>query len=139
MVGLLWQRDQFRAAVRLEQFWNKLMGAKALNLFCAYPIDLFGKDFQSETLDALLCEHTHLVPAGRNQDLHSAIERAMDEVLGSDELRTRMEVDHPPSWASLPEAETVILWLRNNLPEQVEEILLRARHYYQSTHIQSVC
>jgi hypothetical protein len=136
MVGLLWQRGEFRAAIRLEQFWNKLMGANALNLFCAYPIDLFGKDFQSETLDALLCEHTHLVPAGRNGDLHCAIERAMDEVLGSDTQRTRMEVDHPPSWASLAEAETVILWLRNNLPEHADEILLRARQYYQSTHIQ---
>jgi len=133
MVGLLWQRGEFRAAIRLEQFWNKLMGANALNLFCAYPIDLFGKDFQSETLDPLLCEHTHLVPAGRNRDLHSAIYRAMDEVLGSDAQRTRMEVDHPPSWASMPEAETAILSLRNNLPERAEEILSRARRYYQSS------
>jgi len=60
----------------------------------------------------------------------------MDEVLGSDTQRTHMEVDHPPSWASLAEAETVILWLRNNLPEYADEILLRARQYYQNAHIQ---
>jgi hypothetical protein len=136
MVGLLWQRGEFQAAIRLEQFWNKLMGANALNLFCAYPIDLFGKDFQTETLHALLCEHTHLVPAGRNGDLSNAIQRSMDEVLGPNAkgLQARIEADHQPSWASMPEAETVILWLRNNLPEHADEILARARRYYRASH-----
>jgi hypothetical protein len=134
MVGLLWQEGQFSAAIRLEQFWNKLMGASALHLFCAYPIDVFGKDFQSAALDAVLCEHTHLVPAGRDQDLDSAIHRAMDDVLGADAhgLRARIDADLQPSWACMPQAETSILWLRNNLPQQAEEILLRARQYYQT-------
>ena len=138
IVGLLWQEGQFTAAVRLEQFWNNLMSAHALRLFCAYPIDVFGKDFDSETLDPLLCAHTHLVPAGRNRDLYSAIHRAMDEILGANSqvLRARIEDDPQPSWASMPEAETMILWIRNNLPQHAEEILLRARQYYQSTHIQ---
>ena len=129
---------QFTAAVRLEQFWNNLMSAHALRLFCAYPIDVFGKDFQSETLDPLLCAHTHLVPAGRNGDLDSAVRRAMDEILGTNAqgVRARIDGDPQPSWASMPEAETAILWIRNNLPEHAEEILLRARQYYQSTHIQ---
>ncbi len=138
MVGLLWQEGQFTAAVRLEQFWNNLMSSRALHLFCAYPIDVFGKDFQSKTLDPLLCAHTHLVPAGRNRDLDSAIHRAMDEILGanSQELRARIDGDPQPSWASMPEAEMAILWIRNNLPQHADEILQRAWRYYQSTHIQ---
>jgi hypothetical protein len=36
----------------------------------------------------------------------------------------------------MPEAETMILWIRNNLPQHADEILQRARQYYQSTHIQ---
>ena len=138
LVGLLWQEGQYAAAIRLEQFWNSLMSVRAMHLFCAYPIDVFGKEFQSATLDPLLCAHTHLVPAGRTRDLRSAIHRAMDEVLGADAqgLRTRIAAGHQPSWASMPEAETVILWIRNNLPQHADEILLRARRYYQSTHIQ---
>jgi len=138
MVGLLWREGKFAAAVRLEQFWNNLMRANALHLFCAYPIDVFGKDFQSETLDPLLCAHTHLVPGGRNGDLDSAIHRAMDEILGANSqvLRVRIDDAPQPSWASMPEAETAILWIRNNLPEHADEILLRARRYYQSTHLQ---
>ena len=133
MVGLLWQKAQFAAAVQLEQLWNNLMSANAFHLFCAYPIDVFGKDFDSATLDPLLCAHTHLVPAGRNRDLNSAVHRAIDDVLGSDarELRARIEADQRPSWVSIPEAESVILWLRNNLPQHADEILLQARQHYQ--------
>jgi MEDS: MEthanogen/methylotroph, DcmR Sensory domain len=133
MVGLLWQKGQFAAAVQLEQLWNNLMSANAFHLFCAYPIDVFGKDFDSATLDPLLCAHTHLVPAGRNRDLNSAVHRAIDDVLGSNasELRARIEADQRPSWASIPEAESVILWLRNNLPQHADEILLQARQHYQ--------
>jgi MEDS: MEthanogen/methylotroph, DcmR Sensory domain len=135
MVGILWQEGQFAAAIHLEQLWNNMMSAKAFHLFCAYPIDVFGKDFDSETLDPLLCAHTHLVPAGRNQDLNSAVQRAIDDVLGSDAhaLRARIEADQNPSWASIPEAESAILWLRNNLPQHADEILLQARQHYQAT------
>jgi MEDS: MEthanogen/methylotroph, DcmR Sensory domain len=138
MVGLLWKEGKFAAAVRLEQFWNSLMSANAFHLFCAYPIDIFGKDFQSETLDPLLCAHTHLVPGGRNGDLDRAVHRAMDEILGANSqvLQARIDDAPQPSWASMPEAETAILWIRNNLAQHADEILLRAQRYYQSAHIQ---
>jgi hypothetical protein len=138
MVGVLWQARQFAAAARLEQFWNNLMSAGAFHLFCAYPIDVFGKDFESEKLDAVLSAHTHLVAGGGTRDLDSAIYRAMDEVLGSNagELRTRIGAYQRPSWACIPAAESLILGLRNNLPKQADEILLRARQYYQTIHIQ---
>lgn len=132
MVGLLWKEGQFSAAIRLEQFWNKLMGSGSFHLFCAYPIDVFGKEFQAANLEPLLCAHTHLVPAGRNGDLYSSIHRAMTEVLGpGDAGLAALTEDNPqPGWASMPQAETAILWLRNNLPLQADEILTRARQYY---------
>jgi hypothetical protein len=135
MVGLLWKEGQFAAAVRLEQFWNKLMSAHAFQLFCAYPIDVFGKDFQAAALDPVLCAHTHLVSAGRNRDLDRAVGRAMDEVLGPNVqgLRALIDAIYRPAWASMPDAETAILWLRNNLPEYAEDILMLAKHYYQGT------
>jgi hypothetical protein len=75
----------------------------------------------------------HLVPAGKIR-IWSAIHRAMDEVLGADapDLRVRIDPERQPSRASIPKAETAILWLRNNLPQQVDEILLRARRYCQA-------
>jgi hypothetical protein len=36
-------------------------------------------------------------------------------------------------WGALPEPETTILWLRANVPDQAEEILARARTFYQAS------
>jgi hypothetical protein len=133
MVGVLWKARQFSAAIRLEQCWNQLLASKGFNLFCGYPIDIFGGEFHIAAVDALLCAHTHLLPAGRNGDIESAIDRSMDEILGSraQGLRLLMKANFRPSWAVMPRGEASILWLRNNLPGDADEILARSRQYYQ--------
>jgi MEDS: MEthanogen/methylotroph, DcmR Sensory domain len=131
MVGLLWQAGDHDAAIRLEELWNELLRSSDVSLFCAYPIDVLGPDFQSSKLDAIFCTHTHLLPGGGA--LEDALNRAMDEVLGArvDGLRRLMQNNHRPAWAAIPRAEAMVLWLRNNLPGSVEEILARARQHYQ--------
>ena len=61
MVGLLWEDGAYAAAIRLEEYWNRLLEANAICLFCAYPIDLFSPDFEFPRLQALLGTHTHLL------------------------------------------------------------------------------
>jgi len=131
MVGILWQAGQFSAAIRLEELWNTLLQSKDVSLFCAYPIDIFSEEFQVGKVDALLCAHTHLMPV--DSALESALETAMNEVLGRRvaELKRLIKANHRPSWGTIPPAEGVVLWLRNNLPGSVGEILHRARQYYQ--------
>jgi hypothetical protein len=136
MVGILWNARQFSAAIHLEQFWNKLLTRSPFSLFCAYAIDVFGKEFQVGTLDALLCAHTHLVPAETDGNLETAIDRAMEDILGpkADGMRLLIKANYRPAWAVLPAGEAVVLWLRNNLPDQAEKILARARLHYQALH-----
>jgi DcmR-like sensory protein len=130
MVGLLWTAGQYSAAVRLEELWNEVLEANSISLFCAYPIDVFGPEFHLASVDALLCAHTHVVPA--DNALEGALNKAMDEVLGTrvDGLRRLIQANYRPAWAVLPKAEAMILWLRNNLPGSAEVILARARVYY---------
>jgi DcmR-like sensory protein len=130
MVGLLWKAGEFSAAIRLEDLWNRLLQASDVSLFCAYPIDVFSHDFKPSAVDALLCAHTHVVPT--DSALEVALNRAMDDVLGSRVagLRKLMQTNHRPAWASMPKAEAMILWLRNNLPGSADQILGQAREYY---------
>ncbi len=132
MVGILWQRGQHAAAARLEELWNRLLKSSHIRLFCGYPIDVFGEEFQVEKVDLLLCAHTHMLPV--DEVLESALDRAMNEVLGArvDGLRTLMKANYRPSWGEVPRAESIILWLRNNLPGSAGEILSLARRYYQA-------
>jgi hypothetical protein len=131
MVGVLWNAGQFAAAVRLEELWNQLLQSSDVSLFCSYPIDVFSPEFQASSVDALLCAHTHVLPT--DSALEGALNRAMDDVLGTrlEGLRGLMQINHRPAWAAMPKAEAIILWLRNNLPGSADQILNRAREYYQ--------
>jgi hypothetical protein len=131
MVGLLWKAGAREAAAQLERLWNETLKNSEASLFCAYPIDVLGPDFQSEKVDELLCSHTHLLPL--DPGLEEAVGRAMQEVLGPrlEKLRESMRANHRPSWGKVPPAEALVLWLRNNLPGSADQILACAREYYQ--------
>lgn len=132
MVGVLWTAGQYSAAIRLEEFWNKLLQGGGFSLFCSYPIDIFSKEFQMSGVESLFCDHTHLLPTGTDEALDGSINRAMDEHLGArvHEVRPLMKHNFQPSWAVLPKGEGMILWLRKNLPKEAEAILSSARQYY---------
>jgi hypothetical protein len=118
----------------LEQFWNKLLSLSDFSLYCAYAIDIFGKDFQMGSVDALLCAHSHLMPCETAGRLEAAIYRALDEVFGSEaqEIRRLMKPNYRPTWAVMPTGEAMALWIRNNLPGQADTILSRARELYHA-------
>jgi hypothetical protein len=130
MVGLLWRAGQREAAIRLEEYWNRLLESSNISLFCGYPIDVFADEFQAAIIDPVLCNHTHLVPV--EGALETALHRAMNEVLGvrAEGLRSLMKANHRPSWGEVPRPEATILWLRNNLPGSAREIIQLTRQYY---------
>jgi len=132
MVGILWKAQQFAAAIRLEQLWNKLLEQASFSLYCAYEIDVFSRGQDLSNLDDVLCTHTHLVPAQTNGALEAALNRAMDDVLGShaDELRMRIKSNPRHGGAVIPTAENIVLWLRRNLPDRAGEILELAQQHY---------
>lgn len=135
MVGILWSEGRFSAAIRLEEFWNTILKSNAMNLFCAYPIDLFGKEFRTAgAFDAILCAHSHLLPAAMNGRLEGAVNRAMDEILGAKAGRVKDELKAAfrESWARLPQAEAVMLCLRAHLPDRADEVLSRVRYHYEA-------
>ncbi len=133
MVGVLWRAEQFDAASQLEALWNRLLAGGGLELYCGYPIDIFGDAFRTADVDALLCAHTHVVPSG-DARLQTAVTRAMRDVLERDDVDfdALIETSRPNTWPALPKGEAAILWLRNELPAYADEILRRARGYYSA-------
>ncbi|HEY5094508.1 MAG TPA: hypothetical protein VII69_05230 [Candidatus Eremiobacteraceae bacterium] len=96
---------------------------------------MLDKDFDAGIVDALLCAHAHLLPSCADASLQSALNRAIDEVraLSVAAPDSRINKKLKKNWAALPDSESTILWLRANLPDQAEEILTRARSYYQAS------
>lgn len=131
MVGLLWQAGQRSAAVRLENHWNRLRQLSGFELFCGYPIDVFGSEFETGSVNDLLCTHSHLI-SGTKGYLERAVSFAMAEILGPESGSPPVRAGLPSSWAALPRAEATILWLRKSHPDVADKIMDRARKYYDS-------
>ena len=133
MVGVLWSAREFSAAVRLEEYWNRLLRSGKFKLFCGYPINIFTDDFNHAQVDAVVCAHTHVIPSGENGDVEEAVTRALDELSGSNiiELESFIQPNRHPN-THVPLAEAAILGLRNNLPGEARDIIGTARLYYQN-------
>ncbi len=134
MVGKLWSEGRRGEAILLEQMWNELQTKMSFSLFCSYSIDVFGEDFELMHIDPVLCTHTHLFPGGLDRALGKALNSAMDEVLGErvEGLRSLMKANYRPAWGVVPRPESMILWLRNNLPDLADAIIGRAREHYET-------
>ncbi|HLK47085.1 MAG TPA: MEDS domain-containing protein [Bryobacteraceae bacterium] len=133
MVALLWKARQFASAIRLEQFWNRLLAQSRVSLYCSYAIDVFSREFHPDAMDALLRAHTHLVPSESDGKLEQALSRAMNDILGPEghKVQALIRADQSPAWAVMPDAESTLLWIRKNLPRQAEEIFARTRIIYR--------
>ncbi|HEY1755444.1 MAG TPA: PAS domain S-box protein [Bryobacteraceae bacterium] len=132
MVGLLWKRGEIAAAIALEELWNEYLRRERLQLFCGYPIDIFGEDFQSPAVEKLLLAHTHVVPTGADGDLERAVKRAIQDFppTGSDP-HSPEALPLPPRLV-IPNAERTILSLKASHPGRRQEVLIRARGYYDT-------
>src|SRR5579863_4419817 len=126
MAGVLWKAERFAAAIRLEEFWNRLIAIRGFRVFCGYPIDVFSAEFHSPDAQQLLGAHAHVVPAGTDGDLVEALARSMNEIL---EPGACEEVHAGYSDTHLPSGEALILSLRNR-SSRADVILARARGYY---------
>ncbi len=134
MVGVLWNAGRVPAAVRLEEFWNRLLQSDGFKLFCAYGIDVFGEEFDSPGVQDLLCAHSHVIPSSDKGEVESALRRAMGEILGP-EFESPVKVltngNGSSSWPSMAGGEADILSLRSNFPAYAQEVLARARRHYE--------
>ncbi|MBV8073877.1 MAG: MEDS domain-containing protein [Candidatus Eremiobacteraeota bacterium] len=132
MVGLLWTLGNRSAALRLEQFWNRLQRAYPVTLYCGYPLDIFETGFDIGAVDGIMCAHTRVVSSGSDGHVRRALDLAIDEVLGAQaaSLRPLIKPNFRPTWARIPREEATTLWLRNNLPGAADEIMHRARELY---------
>jgi hypothetical protein len=137
MVGVLWTKGQFSAAVRLEQFWNKLLTRSAASLFCGYPIDIFAPGFESAAVDAVLRAHTHVVPSWSVGNAEDAIQESMRSVLGlmAGEVEALMEAGSPGTGSAMLNAEARVRWIRKNLPDRADEILAQARQFLPASSV----
>jgi signal transduction histidine kinase len=61
MVALLWMREQYEAAIRLEQLWNSLQREETFFLYCAYPLAGFDRQKHLADFQRVCGEHSQVI------------------------------------------------------------------------------
>src|SRR5262249_43516834 len=132
MVGVLWSVGKCDAAVRLEQYWSKILTLYNCALFCAYPIDILSRDLEGPHLDAILDHHSGMISNTENKAIERALFRALDERLGTKaaDARTACKVYVKGSGSRNDSSARIVGWLRENLSGEAEQILARAEYHY---------
>ena len=72
MVALLWADNEYEAAVKLEELWNKLGKTIAFSLYCAYPIDSLKNATQGKLFARICHEHGAVMPGESFADTASS-------------------------------------------------------------------
>lgn len=81
MVGLLWEKGRFAAAIQLENHWNRLLQRYSFSLLCGYPTDRTADDLPADSMNALLRAHAHLLPTRRDlEDAGDLLTSAADRL-----------------------------------------------------------
>jgi signal transduction histidine kinase len=75
MVSLLWLRGETKAALQLEQFWNRLSDSHSFHLRCGYPITSFDREVHTELFARICGEHQVVIPAEGYSDLSDENDR----------------------------------------------------------------
>ena len=63
LVALLWADGNYETAITLERLWNDLGKVHPFSLFCAYPMNGFGKETLAEPLAHVCASHSRVIPA----------------------------------------------------------------------------
>jgi len=72
MVDLLWRDGNPRAAIRVEELWNRLAREHPFSLLCAYVMANFDGEGQRDAFDEVCSVHSHVLPAETHVGLEGA-------------------------------------------------------------------
>jgi hypothetical protein len=131
MVDLLCRRGDAAGADELERLWNHAARTRQFSLLCGYRLDIFDSQTQTEMLPSICREHSHVLPARNYPRFARAVDSALREVLGPNHAATvyvlvSREVGHD----QVPLAQSILMWVSQNLPTQSSQILASARAHY---------
>ena len=131
MVDLLRRRGRTDAAIALEELWRDAAQTRHLSLLCGYHLDVFDRESQTTTLPWVCELHSHVLPARHYPRFAHSVDRALDEVLGSDETgRIYLLMSRQGQMDWVPLAQRILMWVSANRPSLADRILATARAHY---------
>lgn len=137
IVDLLVKRGEITAANELEKLWNELLAEEDAQLLCSYELDALDPTAHARVLLDVCETHAQLVPE-EGADLDAAVDAALVEVFGTDEVPAIHCV--APTHAHLLDrmsvGSAVLVSLRALDPIVGDEVAHRARAHVEKRRAQ---
>jgi len=131
MVDLLCRDGRPETADELERLWNGLARTRRFSLLCGYRLDIFDPQTQAGAMPDICREHSHVLPARNYPRFARAVDSALREVLGPNHAATvYVLVSREAGHDQVPLAQSILMWVSDNLPNQSARILASARTHY---------
>jgi hypothetical protein len=130
MTNVLYQQGQARAGLEAEDLGTAAAAKHKATVFCSFLCDRFDPGAYDGTLQDMCCRHTHVIPADDYVRHRLAVNRAIAEVVG--EIKGPL-LQSLLSWkgltCELPSSQALLFWIRESMPERLQDVLARARAY----------
>jgi len=140
LVNLLWQSGRERAAIRIEEYWNKLARKHGFSLFCGYVMDCHDRAAYSGPLHEIGRTHATVIASEDDMPFSRALERACSDVYGiSVALLLKLsKSENVVGESRLPASWRTLRWLMKSMPVSGESVFLRTLRYYRDGERQAV-
>ncbi|MDX6485988.1 MAG: hypothetical protein QOF43_1141 [Gaiellaceae bacterium] len=136
MVNVLSLNGQMQAALELEELWNRLAQTRDFSLLCGYELDVFDRAAQVEPLPGVCHAHSHVLPAFDAPRLARAVDRALAEVLGTEQAgKVYLLVGDQSRQNKIPIPQLALMWVSENMPVLANRVLATARANYDQTQL----
>jgi hypothetical protein len=131
MVDLLSLRGLHKAAIQVEGLWNGLARSRDFSLLCGYRLDVFDPVAQVAILPGVCDSHSHIRPASDPARLARAVDRALEEVLGSQEAeRVYLSIGDQVREKRVPLPQLALMWVSEHMPTLAGRVLASSRAHY---------
>src|SRR5687767_3119791 len=134
MVNLLWEAGNLPMSIELERYWHELLREHRFSLMCAYAMDPLSAELFRGPLQQVCGVHSHVIPTTNYERLDRSVSRAIDGVLGptlANMLRSLVLSQRRRfTLTEMPLAQSVLFWLRENMPVMCDKVLLQAKAHF---------
>jgi hypothetical protein len=128
MVNVLYVNGNPRGSNYLEELFDEVAHEESIAIFCSFLMDKFDPRIYDGAFGNVCRTHSHVIPADDYVQHRLIVNRAVAEVVG--ELRAT-QLQSLKSWeaapALMPSSQSLLLWVKEKMPEHFERVLARAR------------
>jgi hypothetical protein len=128
MVNVLYVDGNLGGSNRLEEFFDEIAHEETIAIFCSFLMDKFDPKIYDEVFGDVCRTHRHVIPVADYAQHRTTVDRAIAEVIGDIRgplLKSLVTWSTTP--AMMPASQSLVLWLKDEMPDRFEAVLARAQ------------